>query len=99
MTTWTCFDVTLDAGVAHVRMIQPQRHNAMTPAFWAEIPQLFRQRVLAEVRVIGQGVLHEVVDRDPIGRGEAGSGDSSRDRRRAQVLVLLFQLARRSQRP
>jgi enoyl-CoA hydratase len=43
MTTWTCFDVTLDAGVAHVRMNQPQRHNAMTPAFWAEIPQLFRQ--------------------------------------------------------
>ena len=43
MTTWTCFDVTMDAGVAHVRMNQPQRHNAMTPAFWAEIPQLFRQ--------------------------------------------------------
>jgi enoyl-CoA hydratase len=43
MTTWTCFDLTIDAGVAHVRMNQPQRHNAMTPAFWAEIPQLFRQ--------------------------------------------------------
>uniref|UniRef100_UPI002DD68EA7 enoyl-CoA hydratase-related protein n=1 Tax=Pseudorhodoferax sp. TaxID=1993553 RepID=UPI002DD68EA7 len=43
MTTWTCFDVTMDGAVAHVRMNQPQRHNAMTPAFWAEIPQLFRQ--------------------------------------------------------
>jgi enoyl-CoA hydratase len=43
MTTWTCFDVTTEGGVAHVRMNQPQRHNAMTPAFWAEIPQLFRQ--------------------------------------------------------
>ena len=43
MTTWTCFDVSLEGGVAHVRMNQPQRHNAMTPAFWAEIPQLFRQ--------------------------------------------------------
>ena len=43
MTHWTCFDVTVDAGVAHVRMNQPQRHNAMTPAFWAEIPQVFRQ--------------------------------------------------------
>ncbi len=42
MTTWTCFDVTMDGAVAHVRMNQPQRHNAMTPAFWAEIPQLFR---------------------------------------------------------
>ena len=36
--TFTCA-----CGVAHVRMNQPQRHNAMTPAFWAEIPQLFRQ--------------------------------------------------------
>jgi len=43
MTTWTCFDVSLEGGVAHVRMNQPQRHNAMTTAFWAEIPQLFRQ--------------------------------------------------------
>lgn len=42
MSNWTCFDVTVDAGVAHVRMNQPQRHNAMTPAFWAEIPRVFR---------------------------------------------------------
>ncbi len=43
MTTWTCFDVTMDGAVAHVRMNHPERHNAMTAAFWAEIPQLFRQ--------------------------------------------------------
>jgi enoyl-CoA hydratase len=43
MNPWTCFDVTMDGAVAHVRMNQPQRHNAMTPAFWAEIPRLFRQ--------------------------------------------------------
>lgn len=42
MTSWTCFDVTMDGGVAHIRMNQPQRHNAMTAAFWSEIPQLFR---------------------------------------------------------
>ena len=43
MNDWQCFDVTMDGAVAHVRMNQPQRHNAMTPAFWAEIPQLFHQ--------------------------------------------------------
>jgi enoyl-CoA hydratase len=43
MTPWTCFDVTMDGAVAHVRMNHPERHNAMTPAFWAEIPTLFRQ--------------------------------------------------------
>ncbi len=43
MTPWTCFDVTMDGAVAHVRMNHPERHNAMTAAFWAEIPQLFQQ--------------------------------------------------------
>jgi enoyl-CoA hydratase len=43
MTSWTCFDVTMDGAVAHVRLNHPERHNAMTPAFWAEIPTLFRQ--------------------------------------------------------
>lgn len=43
MSTWTCFDVSIDGGVAHVRMNHPERHNAMTPAFWAEIPKLFRE--------------------------------------------------------
>lgn len=42
MTSWTCFDVSMDGAVAHVRMNHPERHNAMTPAFWAEIPRLFR---------------------------------------------------------
>jgi enoyl-CoA hydratase len=43
MTPWTCFDVSMDGAVAHVRMNHPERLNAMTPAFWAEIPMLFRQ--------------------------------------------------------
>ena len=43
MSTWTCFDVSIEAAVAHVRMNHPERHNAMTPAFWAEIPKLFRE--------------------------------------------------------
>ena len=42
MPDWQCFDLSVDAGVAHVRLNQPQRHNAMTAAFWAEIPRLFR---------------------------------------------------------
>jgi enoyl-CoA hydratase len=43
MSSWTCFDVTMDGAVAHVRLNHPERHNAMTEAFWAEIPTLFRQ--------------------------------------------------------
>ena len=36
MTPWTCFDLTMDGPVAHVRMNHPERHNAMTPAFDTE---------------------------------------------------------------
>jgi enoyl-CoA hydratase len=43
MSNWTCFDLSMDGAVAHIRLNHPERYNAMTPAFWAEIPQLFRQ--------------------------------------------------------
>ena len=39
---YECFEVSLDAGVAHVRLNHPERLNSMVPAFWAEIPLLFR---------------------------------------------------------
>ena len=42
MNDWQCFDVTLDGGVAHVRMNHPERHNSMVPAFWSELPRLVR---------------------------------------------------------
>jgi enoyl-CoA hydratase len=42
MTDWQCFDVSMDRGVAHVRMNHPERHNSMVPAFWSEMPRLMR---------------------------------------------------------
>lgn len=42
MDDWQCFDVSIDCGVAHVRMNHPERHNSMVPAFWSEIPQSMR---------------------------------------------------------
>ncbi len=35
-----CFDVEVDAKVAHVRMNRPQRSNSMIPAFWRELPAI-----------------------------------------------------------
>ncbi len=66
MNNWTCFDVTLEGGVAHVRMNQPQRHNAMTPAFWAEIPQVFRG--LDEAGGVRAAVLVAEIPRNPSGK-------------------------------
>lgn len=43
MTQWTCFDVSQEGAVAHIQMNHPERLNAMTPAFWAELPKIFRE--------------------------------------------------------
>ena len=37
---YTCFDVSIDDKVAHVRMIRPERHNSMIPEFWNELPAI-----------------------------------------------------------
>lgn len=36
----TCFDVTTEGKVAHVRLNRPDALNSMTPAFWSELPRL-----------------------------------------------------------
>jgi enoyl-CoA hydratase len=41
--SFDCLEVQCDAGVAHVRLNRPERLNAMVPAFWAEIPRVFRE--------------------------------------------------------
>lgn len=41
--SYECLEVRCDAGVAHVQLNRPERLNAMVPAFWAEIPRVFRE--------------------------------------------------------
>jgi enoyl-CoA hydratase len=41
-TDWTCFDVTLDAGVAHIQLKRPEAMNSMIREFWNELPQIVR---------------------------------------------------------
>ncbi|HEY6967421.1 MAG TPA: enoyl-CoA hydratase-related protein [Burkholderiales bacterium] len=37
-----CFDLDAKDGVAHLKMSRPERRNAMTPAFWRELPEIVR---------------------------------------------------------
>ena len=37
-----CFELSNDAGVAHLKMSRPERRNAMTAAFWKELPQIVK---------------------------------------------------------
>jgi enoyl-CoA hydratase len=48
----TCFDVSVDHGVAHIRLNRPQQFNSMAPAFWAELPNaITRLEQTGETRV------------------------------------------------
>lgn len=44
---WTmayeCFEVSVEGAVAHLRLSRPERRNAMTLAFWRELPQAVRE--------------------------------------------------------
>jgi len=39
---WTCFDVSIEGGVAHIRLNRPDALNAMNRAFWNELPAIVR---------------------------------------------------------
>ena len=37
-----CFELSGDTGVAHLKLSRPERRNAMTAAFWKELPQIVK---------------------------------------------------------
>lgn len=39
---WTCFDVSIEGGVAHIQLKRPEAFNAMNRAFWNELPAIVR---------------------------------------------------------
>jgi enoyl-CoA hydratase len=39
-TDWTCFQVTLEDRVAHIRLNRPEAFNSMNRAFWNELPAI-----------------------------------------------------------
>ena len=41
--TYTCFNVETKDGIAHIRMIRPERANSMIPEYWDELPQIVNQ--------------------------------------------------------
>ena len=40
--SYECFEVSTEGGVAHLKMSRPERRNAMTLAFWRELPEIVR---------------------------------------------------------
>ena len=53
MAKYTCFEVKVEAQVAHVIMNRPDEFNSMTRLFWKELPELIKELDKnAEARVI-----------------------------------------------
>ena len=40
--SYECFEISVDNGVAHLKLSRPERRNAMTAAFWRELPETVR---------------------------------------------------------
>jgi len=40
--SYTCFDVSINDGVAHLKMNRPEKRNAMIAEFWTELPDIVR---------------------------------------------------------
>jgi enoyl-CoA hydratase len=39
---YECFELKVEGAVAHLQLSRPERRNAMTAAFWKELPQIVR---------------------------------------------------------
>jgi enoyl-CoA hydratase len=51
--SYECFEVTVEDRVAHIVLSRPEKRNAMSPAFWRELPQIVEELDdHAEARVI-----------------------------------------------
>lgn len=40
--SYECFDVSFEADVAHIRLSRPEKRNAMSQSFWADLPEIIR---------------------------------------------------------
>ena len=43
MNKTTCFDVTIDGGIAHISMNRPDKMNSMIRVFWKELPDIIKE--------------------------------------------------------
>jgi len=84
----TCFDVTIEKGVAHLQLNRPAEMNSMIPAFWRELPEIVRDiddNARARCIVISSTGKHfcSGMDLAVFGGGQSTSGPSKGERGRS----------------
>jgi enoyl-CoA hydratase len=89
----TCFAVTIDGGVAHVRLNRPDELNTMTRAFWAELPAVvgaLGADPAVRVIVVSSSGRHFSAGMDlGVFAGGDDDGDAETGRRRARLWQLV----------
>jgi len=84
-TDWTCFDVSIEDHVAHIRLKRPEAMNTMVRAFWNELPAIVRdidENARARCIVISSTGKHFCAGMDlaVFGGGGSTSDAASQDR-------------------
>ncbi len=86
-TNYECFTVSVDDGVAHIRLSRPEKRNAMSPSFWVDLPAIVRDIddnararcivISADTAIEGQGgerpIFTAGIDVSMFGGNELGS--------------------------
>lgn len=84
--SYECFDVSIDAGVAHIRLSRPEKRNAMSPSFWADLPEIVRdidENAKARVIVISadttedRPIFSAGIDVSMFGSGDVSGNDKN----------------------
>lgn len=81
---WTCFQVTLEDRVAHIRLNRPEAFNAMNRAFWNELPAIvddISDNARARVIVISSTGRHFTAGMDLQNFSGVGGGGAEGPRR------------------
>lgn len=84
--SYECFDVSIDAGVAHIRLSRPEKRNAMSQSFWTDLPEIIRDiddNAKARVIVISADTVGEKpifsagIDVSMFGSGDVSGNDKN----------------------
>jgi enoyl-CoA hydratase len=84
--SYECFDVSIDSGVAHIRLSRPEKRNAMSPSFWADLPDIVRdidENAKARVIVISadttgdRPIFSAGIDVSMFGSGDVSGNDKN----------------------
>jgi enoyl-CoA hydratase len=85
---YECFEVSLEADVAHIRMCRPEKRNSMIPSFWRDLPEIVERidgEAKARVLVLSSTGPHFTAGMDLAVFADDGTGDTPKQVRGVQI--------------